>query len=386
MDDNGQPDECADGAVQSCSHEGAILRPHAALRPGQLGTGDVPAADPSQHNMHDPPWDEAWEEVQEEVLLLNQMKDMDRSPVGGAEEMSVTKLWEQLTQRDQELRRAKEALQAMKADRKRLKMEKEDLEKQMQELYATLESREEQLRDFIRNYEQHRKESEDAVKMLAKEKDLLEREKWELKRESKEAIDCANILHSKLQLREKRSKELEAELSTAKQSLCSLTKDVPKRHSLATPTELVTPGNQEWTKQAELPLTAAIRQSQLTLCHGQAIVRNSICHSRQSSIISDTSATEGDRSSSPSDTSSPHHRTHSPCNSMEDLEEQKCKKKREVLSLGSLSRVFSRVKQHRSVDPGSKSATLPSAGHDITQQLRLCFHKDDLSRSTDCDH
>ncbi|XP_061076205.1 kazrin, periplakin interacting protein b isoform X2 [Conger conger] len=346
MDDNGQPAECADGAGQSCSHEGAILRTHAAQRPGP-GAAEVPATDLSQHNMHDPPWEEAWEEVQEELLLLNQTTDTDKSPVGGAEEVSVTKLWEQLTQRDQELCRAKEALQAMKADRKRLKMEKEDLEKQMQELYATLESREEQLRDFIRNYEQHRKESEDAVKMLAKEKDLLEREKWELKRESKEAIDCANILHSKLQLREKKSKELEAELSIAKQSLSNLTKDVPKRHSLATPTELVAPGNQEWTKQAELPLTAAIRQSQLTLCHGQAIVRNSICHSRQSSIISDTSATEGDRSSSPSDTSSPHHRTHSPCNSVEELEEQKCKKKREVLSLGSLSRVFSRVKQHR---------------------------------------
>lgn len=46
---------------------------------------------------------------------------------------------------------------AMKADRKRLKAEKTDLVSQMQQLYATLESREEQLRDFIRNYEQHRK-------------------------------------------------------------------------------------------------------------------------------------------------------------------------------------------------------------------------------------
>ena len=46
---------------------------------------------------------------------------------------------------------------AMKADRKRLKVEKSDLVSQMQQLYATLESREEQLREFIRNYDQHRK-------------------------------------------------------------------------------------------------------------------------------------------------------------------------------------------------------------------------------------
>lgn len=51
---------------------------------------------------------------------------------------------------------------AMKADRKRLKAEKTDLVSQMQQLYATLESREEQLRDFIRNYEQHRKVSAGA--------------------------------------------------------------------------------------------------------------------------------------------------------------------------------------------------------------------------------
>lgn len=50
----------------------------------------------------------------------------------------------------------------MKADRKRLKAEKTDLVSQMQQLYATLESREEQLRDFIRNYEQHRKVSAGA--------------------------------------------------------------------------------------------------------------------------------------------------------------------------------------------------------------------------------
>lgn len=45
----------------------------------------------------------------------------------------------------------------MKADRKRLKVEKADLVSQMQQLYATLESRDDQLREFIRNYDQHRK-------------------------------------------------------------------------------------------------------------------------------------------------------------------------------------------------------------------------------------
>lgn len=45
-----------------------------------------------------------------------------------------------------------------------------------------------------------------------------------------------------------------------------------------------------------------------------AAVRVSPCHSRQPSIISDASAVEGDRSSTPSDINSPRHRTHSLCN------------------------------------------------------------------------
>lgn len=212
-------------------------------------------------------------QLQEEVHLLRQMKemlakDLEESQGGKCSEvLSATELRVQLVQKEQELARAREALQAMKADRKRLKGEKTDLVSQMQQLYATLESREEQLRDFIRNYEQHRKESEDAVKALAKEKDLLEREKWELRRQAKEATDHAAALRSQLDLKDNRMKELEAELAMAKQSLATLTKDVPKRHSLAMPGETVLNGNQEWVVQADLPLTAAIRQSQQTLYH-----------------------------------------------------------------------------------------------------------------------
>nr|XP_051697501.1 kazrin isoform X2 [Oryctolagus cuniculus] len=246
-------------------------------------------------------------------------KDLEESQGGRASEvLSATELRVQLAQKEQELARAKEALQAMKADRKRLKGEKTDLLSQMQQLYATLESREEQLRDFIRNYEQHRKESEEAVRALAKEKDLLEREKWELRRQAKEATDHAAALRSQLDLKDNRMKELEAELAMAKQSLATLTKDVPKRHSLAMPGETVLNGNQEWVVQADLPLTAAIRQSQQTLYHShpphpadRQAVRVSPCHSRQPSVISDASAAEGDRSSTPSDINSPRHRTHS---------------------------------------------------------------------------
>ncbi|XP_049611183.2 kazrin-A isoform X2 [Syngnathus scovelli] len=434
MDDNKQLAQRIDGAIQSASQEVTNLRSELSATSRRLT--ELGAADPSgcilesrQHNHNDtsphsrqkaPSTDlcymseisslmdfnspdasldkvllrEEVAQLQEEVHLLRQMKDMlskdlEESQGGcSAEVLSATELRVQLAQKEQELDRAKEALQAMKSDRKRLKLEKADLVNQMQQLYSTLESREEQLRDFIRNYDQHRKESEDAVKALAKEKDMLEREKWDLRRQTKEATEHTGMLRAQLDLKENRIKELEAELAmisncvnqrmefrvferlgdrdfsprvmAAKQSLATLTKDVPKRHSLAMPTEPVVNGNnQEWVMQADLPLTAAIRQSQQTLYvhtghptdRQVAAVRLSPCHSRQPSIISDASGAEGDRSSTPSDINSPRHRTHSLCNSLEDLEVAKCKKKKDKMGLGSLSRVFTR-KQRKSLDPG----------------------------------
>nr|XP_044625668.1 kazrin isoform X5 [Equus asinus] len=346
MEDNKQLALRIDGAVQSASQEVTNLRAELTATnrrlaelsggggpgpgPGAAASASAAAADSAAANMENHQHSaqvllrEEVSRLQEEVHLLRQMKemltkDLEESQGGKSSEvLSATELRVQLAQKEQELARAKEALQAMKADRKRLKGEKTDLVSQMQQLYATLESREEQLRDFIRNYEQHRKESEDAVKALAKEKDLLEREKWELRRQAKEATDHATALRSQLDLKDNRMKELEAELAMAKQSLATLTKDVPKRHSLAMPGETVLNGNQEWVVQADLPLTAAIRQSQQTLYHShpphpadRQAVRVSPCHSRQPSVISDASAAEGDRSSTPSDINSPRHRTHS---------------------------------------------------------------------------
>ncbi|XP_026126260.1 kazrin-A isoform X2 [Carassius auratus] len=411
MDENKQLAQRIDGAIQSAKQEVANLRAELTAtghRLAELGELEEPG-EPQEHqqqqqNHHDAPVQRQkaltelgqkcdvvlqetsldkvllHEEVlrlQEEVSVLKQVREMlnrELEETGGGcsvELLSVSQLRVQLTQKEQELDRAKEALQAMKADRKRLRLERTDLVNQMQQLYTTLESREEQLRDFIRNYEQHRKESEDAVRVLAREKDLLEREKWDLRRQTKEASEHASALRSALDLKENRIKELEAELTMAKQSLATLTKDVPKRHSLAMPTETVVNGNQEWAMHAELPLTAAIRQSQQNLYHSMdrqvlkaspcvcdadgismmssAAARISPCHSKQPSVISDASVMEGERSSTPSD--SPRHRTHSLCNSLEDLEEQRRRKKKERMGLGSLSRVFGRGKQRKSLDP-----------------------------------
>lgn len=51
------------------------------------------------------------------------------------------------------------------------------------------------------------------MKSLAKEKDLLEREKWDLRRQTKESMEHSGLLCSQIDMKENRIKELEAELA-----------------------------------------------------------------------------------------------------------------------------------------------------------------------------
>ena len=56
----------------------------------------------------------------------------------------------------------------MKSDRKRLKAEKLELLNQMKQLYTTLEEKETELRDFIRNYQQKMSENDETIKQVTK--------------------------------------------------------------------------------------------------------------------------------------------------------------------------------------------------------------------------
>lgn len=56
------------------------------------------------------------------------------------------------------------------------------------------------------------------MKALAKEKDLLEREKWDLRRQTKEATEHTGILRCQLDLKDNRIKELEAELAMVRRA------------------------------------------------------------------------------------------------------------------------------------------------------------------------
>nr|XP_034180886.1 liprin-beta-2 isoform X3 [Osmia lignaria] len=131
---------------------------------------------------------------------------------------------------EMELQHAKEALQALKADRKRLKAEKFDLLNQMKALYGTLEDKERELRDFIRNYEQMR-ENEATLGRLQQQGAGIpseerererERERWSLLRAARDEADRSLSLAASLA-------DKEAALSHAHATIKELQRQLAER-------------------------------------------------------------------------------------------------------------------------------------------------------------
>ncbi|XP_054287753.1 kazrin [Macrosteles quadrilineatus] len=111
-----------------------------------------------------------------------------------------------------ELTNTRDALNNSKADRKKLKAEKLDLLNQMKQLYATLEDKENELRDFIRSFEQRMRESEEA---LVREREERERERWSLLRHARDEAERSLSLAAQLDLKDQQLMEARRQLSAA---------------------------------------------------------------------------------------------------------------------------------------------------------------------------
>lgn len=147
-----------------------------------------------------------------------------------------------------ELQLAREALTALKADRKRLKAEKFDLLNQMKQLYATLEDKEKELRDFIRNYEQRVRESDASLQQLSTEREERERERWSLLRHARDEAERSLSLAAQLNAKELQLREAREQLRDARRQLgqCCLSDQEQRPGSVgcpATPGSLGPPGD-----------------------------------------------------------------------------------------------------------------------------------------------
>ncbi|KAJ8669031.1 hypothetical protein QAD02_000290 [Eretmocerus hayati] len=110
---------------------------------------------------------------------------------------------------EMELQHVRDSLVAVKQDRKRLRAEKFDLLNQMKALYGTLEDKERELRDFIRNYEQRVRENESGQGRTGgtssqtgsnpDEREMeRERERWNLLRAARDEADRSLALAASL--------------------------------------------------------------------------------------------------------------------------------------------------------------------------------------------
>lgn len=148
-----------------------------------------------------------------------------------------------------ELQLAREALTALRTDRKRLKAEKFDLLNQMKQLYATLEDKEKELRDFIRNYEQRIRESDASLQQLSTEREERERERWSLLRHARDEAERSLSLAAQLNAKELQLREAREQLREARRQLgqqCCLSDQEQRGGSMgcpATPGSLGPPGD-----------------------------------------------------------------------------------------------------------------------------------------------
>ncbi|KAL3187083.1 hypothetical protein MRX96_026011 [Rhipicephalus microplus] len=142
----------------------------------------------------------------------------------------------QLAQHNMNLQKELDELRAaqdkQKQDRKRLKAEKFDLLNQMKELYGTLEDKEKELRDFIRNYEQRMHDSDHSLKQLAQEREECDRERWNLLKHARDEAERSVALRAQLGIKEAQVKQLQEQLQQVQEKLTYLS-DVESLQGIA---------------------------------------------------------------------------------------------------------------------------------------------------------
>lgn len=276
--------------------------------------------------------DNEMKQLKEENCRLKAQNDILSSQENGKDiNCDISKYGElklELIQTKQELNRAKEALQAMKSDRKRLKAEKLELLNQMKQLYTTLEDKETELRDFIRNYQQKMAENDETIKQLARERENTEQEKWEIIKQARDAQERAVILRTQLESKEQHIKKLDMELSVMKEQAV---KTGYTLHVPSTPPTIrcTTPNSEDLPPYETPPLSANLTHNDSSFDAQFGTPKDSRDRSNSLTPLID--------SQNKSSISLPISETSSET------------KKKKRISLGSISKVFTRGRVRRSI-------------------------------------
>ena len=131
---------------------------------------------------------------------------------------------------ENELRVAKELIQSLKIERKKLRSDKNDLLKQVKHLCASLQEKEQELRNFIRNFEQRIRDSEESA---AKTTSDNEHDRWTLIKHAHDEAERSLALAAQLNVRDLQLQRAQEQLMDARRQLSGCVSDQESIASLA---------------------------------------------------------------------------------------------------------------------------------------------------------
>ncbi|XP_065092223.1 kazrin isoform X2 [Ochlerotatus camptorhynchus] len=123
---------------------------------------------------------------------------------------------------ENELRISKELIQSLKLERKKLRSDKSDLLIQVKQLCSSLQDKEQELRNFIRNFEQRIRETENNS---AKQNTERERERWSLLKHARDESERSIALAAQLNARDIQLQRTQEQLQEARRQLSGCMSD-----------------------------------------------------------------------------------------------------------------------------------------------------------------
>ena len=155
-------------------------------------------------------------QLENENTMLKEELYFTRSAESKNECSRCRELQEYAISLENRFQKSKDTTGSLRRERKQLKSEKLDLLNQLKQLYAILEDKEKELRDFILNYEQRMKDSEEAIKQLVAEKEKLQKERWEILKHATENSERCVTIKTELDEALENCRRKEEELLAAK--------------------------------------------------------------------------------------------------------------------------------------------------------------------------
>uniref|UniRef100_A0A1B0CV83 SAM domain-containing protein n=2 Tax=Lutzomyia longipalpis TaxID=7200 RepID=A0A1B0CV83_LUTLO len=120
----------------------------------------------------------------------------------------------------------------LRAERKKLRTDKTDLLRHVKQLCSSLHDKEQELRDFIRNYEQRLRDNESTALKMTSER---ERERWSLMKHARDEAERSLVLAAQLNARDLQLQRTQEQLQEARRQLSGCMSDQESLISMPPP-------------------------------------------------------------------------------------------------------------------------------------------------------